>query len=284
MAKIISYTILSLLFFSCQLEKEPTDSEDGSKKELENQIAQLKLDNSLKDSVINESLSFFNQIKSNLVEIGIHRDEIRTISNNPELQTTDKKWILEQIRHINFLREDNAVKLNQLNTELSKNALEIEELQIMVESLIKEIQWKDEQIELLQNELDALDQQYAALFDAYQEQSSEVSVLTDKLNQVYYAYGSEQELLNNNIIEKKNGFIGIGKKLKLRSDFKSDYFTGVDATKSNSFQIVGKNAHIITAHPTTSYELIIDESSTKIKVLDASEFWKISKYLVVLID
>ena len=284
MAKTILYTLLSLLIFSCQLEKDTTTSDDGGKKELENQIAQLQLDNSMKDSVVNESLAFFNQIKSNLEEISIHRDEIRTLSENPELQPADQKWILEQIRHINFLREDNALKLNQLNAELSENALEIEELQIMVESLMKEIKWKDEQIELLQNELDILDHQYAALFDAYQEQATEVSVLIDKLNLVYYAYGSEEELLENNIIEKKHGFIGIGKKLKLRNDFKSDYFTSVDATKSSSFTIVGKNAHIITAHPTASYELLTDDAITKIKILDASEFWKISKYLVVLVD
>lgn len=284
MSKIISVVLLSLVLFSCQQEGETTTSEDGSKKELENKIAQLELDNSLKDSVINESLAYFNEIKSNLEEIGIHKDEIRTISENPELQSDDKEWILEQIRHINFLREDNARKVKQLNSELKKNGLKIQELEIMVESLMKEIKWKDEQIDLLQKELDALDHQYSALFDAYQEQALEIDVLTNKLNAVYYAYGSEDELLANNIIEKKNGFIGIGKKLKLRSDFKSDYFTETDISKSNSFTIRGENAHMITAHPASSYELEVNGATTKIKVLDASEFWKVSKYLVVLVD
>ena len=152
------------------------------------------------------------------------------------------------------------------------------ELEIMVESLMKEIQWKDEQIDMLQNELASLDQQYSKLFDAYQDQALTIDRLTDKMNTVHYAYGSEEELLNNGIIEKKNGFIGIGKKLKLRDDFKSDYFT------STNFTIHGENAHLITGHPASSYELVENGAVTKIKILDASEFWKISRYLVVIVD
>jgi len=284
MLKILSISALTLVLFSCQQEPETPGTSNGGDKELQNKIEQLELDNALKDSVINESLAFFNEIKSNLEAIGVHKDQIRTLSENPELEPEDKEWILEEIRHINFLREDNARKVKQMNAELKKNGLKIAELEIMVESLTKEIQWKDEQIELLQNELAGLDQQYSKLFDAYQEVAVEVDVLTYELNKVYYAYGSESELLENSIIEKKNGFIGIGKKLKLRNDFKSDYFTEADATKSKSFTIRGENAHIITAHPASSYELVENGATTKIKVVDASEFWKISKYLVVLVD
>lgn len=284
MLKILSIVTLSLLLFSCQQESDPGTSSNGGDKDLENKIAQLELDNAMKDSVINESLAFFNEIKANLEEIGVHKDQIRVLSDNPELEPEDKQWILEEIRHINFLREDNARKVKQMNAELKKNGLKIEELEIMVESLTKEIQWKDEQIELLQNELAGLDQQYSKLFDAYQEVAITVDVLTYELNKVYYAYGSESELLENSIIEKKNGFIGIGKKLKLRNDFTSDYFTEADVTKKKSFTIRGENAHLITAHPASSYELVDGGATSEIKILDASEFWKISKYLVVLVD
>lgn len=284
MFKILSIVVLSIALIGCVQDPESTEKPDGGNKDLENQIAQLQLDNAQKDSVINESLSFFNEIKSNLESIGVLKDEIRTISEDPELQTDDKQWILEQIRHINFLREDNARNVKLLNAELKKNGVQIEELEIMVESLMKEIKWKDEQIDMLQNELALMDQQYSKLFDAYQEQAVEIDQLTYNLHKVYYAYGSEKELLTNNIIEKKNGFIGIGKKLKLKTDFKSDYFTETDATKSRDLTIRGENIHIITSHPASSYELIEDGATTKIKILDASEFWKISRYLVAIVD
>ena len=125
MFKFLSIVAISLLVFSCKQEPEPTNKVENGNKDLENQIAQLELDNAQKDSVINESLAFFNEIKSNLESIGVRKDEIRTLSENPELQPEDKNWILEEIRHINFLREDNARMVKRLNAELEKNGLKI---------------------------------------------------------------------------------------------------------------------------------------------------------------
>ena len=170
MSKIISVFTLVLLFTSCV--QDPTNDDSSSKGgnvELENKIQQLELDNAMKDSVINESLSFFNEIKSNLEAIGIRKDEIRAISENSEISGDEKKWILEEIQHINYLREENAGKVRKMKDQMKKNGLKIKELEIMIESLMKDIQWKDEQISLLQGELNNLDKEYSALFDAYQE-------------------------------------------------------------------------------------------------------------------
>lgn len=284
MPKFFTFILLSLIFSSCVQDTPDTDTTNGDDLGLQNRIDQLELDNALKDSVINEALSYFNEIKENIESIGIRKDEIREITTNPEITSDDKQWILEQIRHINFLREENARKVKQLKTELKVNNLYISELEVMVESLTKDIQWKDEQINLLQGELDNLDKEYSALFDAYQEQSIKVDDLTSKMNTVHYAYGTDKELLENGVIEKKNGFIGIGKKTELKENFNDKYFTAIDITKKKSITIDGTNLHFITIHPTKSYELIESGNITKVKIIDASEFWKVSKYLVIVVD
>ena len=64
MSKFISAFILILVFASCvQDESNGGNSPVNGATDLENKIKQLELDNSLKDSVINESLAFFNEIK-----------------------------------------------------------------------------------------------------------------------------------------------------------------------------------------------------------------------------
>ena len=166
---------------------------------------QLELDNALKDSLINESLAFFNEIKSNLEKIGIRKDEIRVVTSNDEISVDDKSWILEEIQHINYLREENANKVRRMLKQMKENGLKIKELDLMIESLIKDIQWKDEQITLLQSELNTLDREYSVLFDSYQEQAMIVDGLKEEMNTVYYAYGTSTELKENGVIEKKNG-------------------------------------------------------------------------------
>ncbi|GAB5418753.1 MAG: hypothetical protein Crog4KO_05100 [Crocinitomicaceae bacterium] len=284
MHKLLLLAFIGLFLFSCQQKSDSESAEAPVNKELENQIAQLELENQLKDSVINESLSFFNEIKSNLEAIGIREDQIRELSENPELEAEDKQWILEEIRRINFLREDNARLVKLLNSELDKSKLEITELQTMVESLMRDIKWKDEQISALQTELDRLDHQYSVLFDAYQEQAVVVDQLRDELHTVFYAYGTASELEENKIISKKNGFIGIGRRLELRTDFNTDYFTEANSKNQKKINIRGKDIRLLTDHPSSSYELNETATGTMLTIKDVSEFWKISKYLVVLVD
>lgn len=285
----ISIFILSLfILVGCKQEgsnnNDASTVNSGETVDLENRVKQLELDNAMKDSVINEALAYFNEIKENLETIGIRKDNIRAVSDDPELSSDDKQWILEDIRYINFLREDNARKVKQLETQMKVNGLKITELEVMIESLMKDIQWKDEQITLLQSELDNLDKEYSALFDAYQEQAMQVDRLTEDLNEVYFAYGSQKELIENKVIEKKNGFIGFGKKTALKDNFNDAYFTKVNASRTKEITIQGTDIHLVTNHPTGSYEIEELENKTVLKIIDSSEFWKISNYLVIIVD
>ena len=286
MPKIISFFIfLSLLLTSC-VQDQPIDNNNNGTEDLslENKIAQLELDNAMKDSLINESLAFFNEIKANLEKIGIRKDEIRAISDNPEISSDDKSWILEEIKHINYLREENANKVRRMQDQMKKNGLKIKELELMIESLIKDIQWKDEQITMLQSELNNLDQEYSALFDSYQEQSIIVDALIEEMNTVYYAYGSAEELSENGVIVKKNGFMGIGRKTELKDNLNDQYFTEINASRKKLIVIQGNDVRFVTNHSTASYTLKESNNRTEIHISDPSEFWKISKYLVVIID
>jgi chromosome segregation ATPase len=260
------------------------DLSNASNTELQNKVRQLELDNRLKDSVINEALAFFNEIQENLETIGARKEEIRLLSENPELTPEDKGWILEEIKHINFLREENANKVKRLQGEIKKNGLKIQEMEAMIESLVKDIQWKDEQITLLQNELDNLDAEYALLFNAYTHTALDLDLLTEEVNSVYYTYGTEEELVKNEVLEKKNGFLGIGKKTSLKDKFNESYFTKIDVTKTKKLKIAGQSLHFISTHQPSSYTLKTSGAFTEIIINDASEFWKISKYLIVVIE
>ncbi len=288
MPKLLSILIVTILFTSCvqdqkgELEEDPIVHNGNT--DLENKIAQLQLDLAQKDSMINESLYFFNEIKTNLETISIRKDEIRDLSGNNEISNNDKEWILEEIKHINYLREENANMIKRMKDQLNKNGIKIAELETMVESLNKEIQWKDEQIDLLQSELHKLDQEYSVLFDSYQEQALQVDELVAEINAVYYAYGTADELSDNGVVEKKNGFIGLGKKIKLKDNLNDQYFTKINASTQKSISIQGDKIRFITNHPTDSYELSKNGQITVIKILKPSDFWKISKYLVVIVE
>lgn len=281
------FTLLGLLLLfvaACQNDTDTDDTLDAPTEsaeivKLRNQVAQLELESSRKDSVLNETFSFFNEVQTNLLKINIKEDEIRVKSSNSELTPEDQEWILQEISNINFLRSQNAKNIASLQKQLASKDIRINELEEMVEGLVRQIQIKDEQIVLLQNRLSDIDMEYANLFDEYQEQVELALDVMKEMNTVYYAYGTESELIENKVLMKEGGFIGIGRQTNIADDFNEKYFQKMDKTKIKEIKIVGKQPKLATDHPVSSYEW----SGDKLIIKDANKFWRISNYLVVIV-
>lgn len=285
MRYIIGITLFAVLLTACQVEPKKSKSEDLEKiADLEGKLAQLKVDNELKDGLIHEALSFYNEIQANLETISLKKNELKLKSEDPELTDDERQWIIQEIKHINYLREENGRKVNSLNNELKKSGLKIKELESMVERLIKDMEDKDIQIAILQDELETVNMEYAKLFDAYIEQEVIVGELTEQINTGYYAYGTVKELNENQIIEKRNGFIGIGKKTKLLDNFNEEYFNKIDISETKEILVEGSEIRFITDHPSNSYHLQAVGKNTKIIIENPKVFWKVTKYLVVVVE
>ncbi|MDP4636211.1 MAG: hypothetical protein NWS43_00025, partial [Crocinitomicaceae bacterium] len=249
------FTLIAALGLTIASCSSPAEKTVSTSTDVDSRIAQLEKENAQKDSMINESLAFFSEIQSNLSSIELKKDEIRIKSMDTEFTTDDKAWILEQIKQINFLRQENAKKVKALSDQLKKSGLKITQLDAMVQGLLQSIQEKEEQISILESDLVSLDKAYARLFDAYQEKAVLVDELTEEINTVYYSYGTEEELVKNKVIDRKNGFIGIGKSIKLMDNFNQKYFAKIDLTEEKELFIEGSELKFITDHPSSSYSL-----------------------------
>lgn len=275
---------VALLVISCN-DTEPTLSSDQGEVDsteiiqLRNQINQLKLENSMKDSVLNESISYFNEIQENLAKINIKQEQIRIKSSNPEITSEDKEWVLQEIQNINFLREENAKKVRNLQGKIKEQTLKISELENMIDRLVLQIQSRDEQIESLQMALADLDIEYSELFDQYQEQVELALDVMKELNTVHYAYGTLDELVENKVLVREGGFIGIGKKTNIAEDLNKSYFQKLDKNKTKEIKIVGNKPQIITDHPASSYKW----KGNTLVIKNPEAFWRISNYLVVTV-
>lgn len=276
---ILGFCALSLVACNSDEDVQQAALEQQSAEtiQLKSQNEQLRLELEAKDSMINESISFFNEIQDNLASISVKQDEIQVKSNDPELGEDGRKEIIQQIQNINFLREQNARKVRQLQKKLKAKDMRIDELQSMVDRLVLQIKAKDEQIESLQMQLSDLDAEYSELFDQYQEQVDLAMEVITELNTVYYTMGSVDELVSNNVIVKEGGFIGIGKKTDLSNNMNEEYFTKGDKTKLNEIKVIGKEPKFITDHPSDSYKW----DGNTLTITDAQKFWKVSKYLVI---
>lgn len=254
----------------------------------------LRAESQSKDSTINGFFQMLNEIESNLAQIKIKENYIsKNTTSGTELNQDTREQINEDIKIINELMAKNKRSIIYLSNKLKESNLKVAEFEKMIAQTNQTIQERDAEISVLKDKLTQMDFSIAILNAKVDTLNTEKAQLTETVNKqvetintAYYAFGTQKELIDNKIIDKTGGFLGLGKTSKLKNDFNIDYFTKADISKLTSLPLSSKKVKIITVHPTDSYKLITNENGVveKIEILDANKFWSASKYLVIVVE
>ena len=88
-------------------------------------------------------------------------------------------------------------------------------------------------------------------------------------------------LKDQKIITKEGGFIGIGRSKELAPEMDKNDFTRVDITKLRMVPIMKNKVVVLSSHPNTSYRISGKNASDTLFITNPSEFWSLSKVLVL---
>lgn len=280
---------LALIFNGCQ-SNEPNPELEKLKAEKE----AIAKEAASKDSTINSFMESLNEIEDNLREVKQKEGSIKASANSgAELQGTSKDRINQDINDINEIMEENKQKLINLQSKLKKSNIKISQFEKTIERMTEQMAEKDKEIGTLKEQLAAQNIQITELntnvSSLRTESSGKTQVIEQqvvKMNTAFYAVGTYKELRDNKVVNKEGGFLGLGKKKILKSDFNQDYFTQVDVSKVTSIPINAKSAKVITTHPTSSYKIEMDgkKKAKSLTITNPESFWKSSKYLVITVE
>ena len=257
--------------------------------QMESQKTTLTGEISVRDSLINEWISTFDEIEKNIALIKEKQNFITINSKGNELPEDRRIKILEDIQTINTLLEQNKKKIASLTKQLAKSGVTIKALNQKVADLELEIKKSENLVSDLKNELVDKDfeiEQLNVQVDIMQEtieQKDEVIVSQiNELNKAYYACGTFRELKAKGLLTKEGGFIGLGRTKTIAENFSDTVFIQIDITKTKSIPVNSKEAKLISEHPGSSYTFIREgDLIDHIEIKDPAEFWRISKYAVV---
>lgn len=253
----------------------------------------------IKDSTITDFIGTMNDIQSNLDSIKTLQAIVNIESNgNTEPQPTTRKKILNDISTINDLLQKNKELIASQKKKLNYSSYKMKEMTQMLDRMTTELNQKDTEIAELRTQMGKLHIDISSLSEnlttaqenaerqakILAEKSNMISEQTSELNTGYYVFGTVKELVENGIVEKEGGFLGIGRALRFRKDFNPDLFTKVDIRELNEISLNAKKAKIITTHPVGSYKLVGEDTVDKLVIKDPQKFWKTSKYLVIVVD
>ncbi len=257
---------------------------------LESQKLQFTDQLTQRDSMINDWLITFDEIEKNLNAIKQRENILNVKASEGELSKTKKDQVLEDIRYINSLIEENNKKIARLNAQLKKSGTTITGLQTRIAELEASMRQYESEITQLKSilvtkdsEIEQLNTRVYALKDTLNMKDETISQQTSELNKAFLATGTFRDLKAKGLLLKEGGFLGIGRKESLAADFPDSLFKTIDVTRTKTIPVNSKNARLITEHPTGSYEMIREneKSIAYIEIKNPGEFWKISKYAVV---
>jgi len=252
-----------------------------------------------KDSAIISFVSAMTEIQENLDSIKQMEDIVRIESAKVgEGRQTDKDQILSDIAAIHELMRQNKELINKLQKQLGSSNAKVAELQRAIVVLRKQVEQKDAEIASLKTEMEKLHIDMADMSTRMEEMTAESKLkdeaLMDKTNTIdaqtiamntaYYAFGSQKELIENDLVAKEGGFLGIGKRLKMKEEFNGEYFTQVDIRDLKRIELNARKAELVTNHPAGSYHFEGDNMIEALVIDNPTEFWKTSKFLIIVVN
>jgi hypothetical protein len=243
-----------------------------------------------RDSSIGEWVTTFGEIERNIALIKEKEHIISTNSSTGELSRNNKQQILDDIKYINTLLEQNKKKIASLNNQLSKSGGTIKGLQSTIAGL--EASVKKSEIDIIELkttllskkfEIEQLNTEKTDLQATVVQKDETIDNQTYEMNKAFYACGTYKELRAKGLLTREGGFIGLGKTKTISGNLADSSFNQIDITVMKSIVLNSKNAKLISEHPANSYQFIRDKDKKfeSIEITDPEQFWKISKYAVV---
>ena len=281
MKKSVALLVCAAIFASC----------NGIKggKDLKAENDSLLMELTQRNAELDDMMGTFNEIQEGFRKISAAESRVDlqrgTISEN---SASAKQQIISDIEFITKQMEDNKNQIEKLQNQLKNSKYESSQLKKAVESLTAELKAKEQRIQELQaelatkniriQELDAavsdLSAQKESLAAENEEKAKTVAAQEKSLNAAWFVFGTKSELKAQKILQS-------GDVLK-NADFNKDYFTQIDIRTTKEIRLYSKRAELLTTHPEGSYELVKDDKGQlTLKITKPTEFWSVSKYLVI---
>ena len=277
------------VLFVCAAMLASCDGFKGGSKDLKAENDSLLMELNQRNAELDDMMGTFNEVqegfrKSNAAASRVYFER-GTITEN---SASAKQQIASDIEFISKQMEGNKAQIAKLQAQLKNSSYNSAQMKKAVAALTAELNAKQQRIEELQTELASknirIQELDAAVSDlsaaketlvAENEAKAKTVAEQDKsLNAAWFVFGTKSELKAQKILQS-------GDVLK-SADFNKDYFTQIDIRTTKEIKLYSKRAELLTSHPAGSYELVKDDKGQlTLRITNPTEFWSISRYLVI---
>lgn len=246
-----------------------------------------------KDSEMEKLFQELNEVDAALTEItSTYAGVSKAANTTGEISKDTKANINSKIAEIKDILEQNKRKVANVSSQLKKTKNQNTQLQSFVTNLESRIKEQEEQIQALNKELAAKNQEIQTLNKNLSEQKNinkqkdaQILKIEDEKFTAYFAVGTKTELLAKNLIDRKGGFLWIGRSSVIANNANFENLTKIDIRNTQEIPLTGAKIKLVSPHPTDSYSLEGDpKKPTSIRITNPEQFWKSTRCMVIMVD
>lgn len=249
-----------------------------------------------KDSIMFDMDNSFYEIENNLKVIKEKRNQISMVQSTEGGKKNRKQAILEDIKLLDNLVDENNKKIADLEQKLKKSGLSMKSYEKRLQALTETIEAQNTEIAELKKEIEgknsslaeydtrvkSMDQDLKNKVDTINYKQQVIVDKTNKLNTAHVALGTFKQLKEEGIVSREGALLGVGGSKAIQENFDSKYFTELDIRTTKTIALNAKKAVVISEHPSSSYKLVEENGQIAyLQIENPAEFWRISKYAVI---
>lgn len=201
--------------------------------------------------------------------------------------------IVNSIANMRDQIEADKKKIAQLEAQLANSRTQMRGVQETLNRLKASLADKEQIMEELQERMGVLNetleterrssqQEIAKIEQAVIEREQEIDEIKRIESQIYYTVGTRKQLMDNKVIDRKGGLLGIGRVTLVKKTIDAMNFSEINLldTQEIRFPATKKGYSILSNHIATTYTVEKDGSEYVLKVTDTENFRK-QKFLVI---
>lgn len=205
------------------------------------------------------------------------KQQLAQLKNDVQAITEAIAGYKQQIANLEGKNKNQSAQFKRLiaslNAQLDERAEKIAELTEQLAAANKELADKAEEIRQLTQNVDSLNKES-------KDQKLTIAEQDQALHLGNYLIGSRKALKEAGVITRR----GIFCPPIVASQAQKANFVNIDVRETRSIPLNSKKAKVLSVHPQDAYVLEADaDGSLVLKINDVNTFWKLSKYLVVMI-
>lgn len=256
----------------------------------------LRLVNSKQTEMLNNYYKTIETLNETLDSIA-YQEKMLFINDNVEIPVT-KEDIRHNLMRFEALLKNQSEKILQLEKQLSETNEANEKSLNLIAHLKVQINEKNLEIAQLNDELKKKNVDIARLKEQIESQRLTIYTQTETINELNKRTKRQDEALARQDAILNNGYVLIGSKddLKRKGILKDGKIVADAALDRSKFAVVdirnwreisftAKRPRILTNMPSSSYEITTTGNRDfTLTVVNPSDFWRISTYLVIQTD